>query len=364
MKASENQKSTIHKKSQSVDLLNKKNIKHETTTSSTTKNKFNSPSYRTTNKKDLTLQTNLNNNNNNNSSNYNSPTFNKTFLNLNSLNSTIKKTKNNSNNYNCMSNTSTCTSNFLTNTYHNNHKKTSSNFQLCEFQRKFTLENPGDIPYDNYHKSTRNIMAEYKYEALADNAVNLLEKRLFIEDENFDKMQKEIFKKLNNKQFLVESTSPDAKMKVSVYGEDYKSPEKAFGVIWKNKIIHESMIRNYHERQKTQYVDFLRKVCENEKFSNTTLKRLKVTNSLVGNKGLDMDGFGGNSNNSVNVNGNIVNNFNNGSNGGIGNFDYTLSNGNLHAAEDISMIGTPQGKSSSKNFTAGVLTPINKSNFN
>lgn len=354
MKASENQKSTIHKKSQSVDLLKK-------IINQTTKNKFNSPQIKT---KAIIINTQTNsikinnkvksipNNNNNNSS-----TFNKTFLNFNFNNST-KRTKK----PNIMSNTST--SNFFSNNnksnspflntinnnnFLNNSKKTNSNFQLCEFQRKFHLENPS-VPYDKYHKSTREIMSEYKYESLANNAPNILEKRLFVEDENFEKIKKDIYKNdfKSTKQTLIEPKSPEAKMKVSVYQEEYKSPEKAFSVIWKNKIIHESMIKNYHERQKTQYADFLKKVSEIDKFTNTTHKRLKVTNSLLANKGLDEDGIG------------IVN-FNSGN--GNFNYDCSLSNANLNAAanaEENCAFGTPQARNS-MNFTAGAFSPINKS---
>ncbi len=179
----------------------------------------------------------------------------------------------NNNNFNISSNT--------TNTF----KKNNSIFQLSEFHKKYQLENP-NIPFDDYVRSTRDIMNEYRYDSKADNPINTSEKKLFVEDLNYAKFKKDMNKISISNSNQLEPLKLESKMKILINNEEYNSPIRSFGVIWKNKIIHENVVKNNYIRQKNQYDDFICKISEVEKSSKQLYKRMKVTN-VIENKNED-----------------------------------------------------------------------------
>jgi len=244
MNVSEYGKQKFHKKSQSVDFNKKMNL------TNTEKFKF------------IKDRISINNSPNK---------FNQTSLNFNKTNNLENKTN----------------INFLS-----TFRKTGPNFFLNEFQKKFRLENPG-LPFESFQKSFNDIMSEYKYEANTRNHLDLSEKKLFIEDPNFSKIKKKIFRKIQPQKS--ESVSDEARIKISIYNQDFKSPIRSYGVIWKNKIIHENMVKNFYSRQKNQYDEYMDKIAENEKFSKNTHKKLKITNSIL-NKNDDIKSIAGTNN--------------------------------------------------------------------
>jgi len=275
-----------HKKSQSVDLMKKMSL--------TTSDKV----FKITNNNVKQINNhNINNKNHPNNINKNSiNNYNHTNNNINSNSKLIfspKATLTSVNFFNTKNFASSTLNNF--NTFSN--RKTGTNFYLNEFHKKFQLDDPS-LGFEKYKKSAREIMTEYKYEATAQSPVNFSEKKLYLEDQEYDKIRSDIYKNSKGDRNQFEPLSPDAKMKICINHEEYKSPERAFGVIWKNKIIHENMIKNYYSRQKIQYDDFLKKIEEIEKFSNISHKRMKISNCLI-NKNLELN------NGNINLNDNL-----------------------------------------------------------
>lgn len=204
---------------------------------------------------------------------------------INNKNNNINATnnKNNQTNYNKTSinfNKSKAFGNTTNKDFYKSFRSTNSNFYLNEFQRRFKLENP-QMPFESYRDSTVDIMSEYHYEALSKKPLDVSDKRLFIGDEHFHKIRNN----LSRKSFMsdLEPISSEAKMKICVNQEDYKSPIKAFSVIFKNKVIHENVCKNNYSRQKNKYDEFLHKVNEFEKLTNGKFRKIKIT-SILPNK--------------------------------------------------------------------------------
>lgn len=234
MNVSERNKVIIHKKSQSVDfkkvsVLNNK----EKFTLIKNKNKIN-----ITNK---------------------SPNFHKTSFNFN------KKL------------ISTTSTNF---DFYKTFRNTSSILSFNDFNKKFKFENT-QLPYEIYKESTKDIMSEYQYESIKKKPLDISERKLFESDEDFLKI-KNTFKR-KHIQTNLEAITNEAKLKISVNSEDYKSPVKSLGVLWKNKIIHENISKNNIARQKNKYDEFLDKVKELEKLTKNKHRKIKIT-TIIPNK--------------------------------------------------------------------------------
>lgn len=252
MNASEFTKINYHKKSQSVDLKKKLVL---------------------TNVDKFKLINNKNINNSNNKTNYTSknksPNFTKTSNNFNKTGTVFGTTTNKD--------------------FYKTFRNPNSNFNLNQFNKRFKLENP-ELPFESYRDSTKDIMSEYHYDASSKKPLDISLKKLFLGDENFEKIKNNLSRKISIPSFL-EPISCEAKMKIFINSEDYKSPVKAFGVIWKNKIIHENVSKNSYSRQKNKYDEFLRKVNEFEKLTNNKHRKIKIT-SVIQNKNDEGFSFG------------------------------------------------------------------------
>lgn len=153
-------------------------------------------------------------------------------------------------------------------------RKSSSNFYLNEFQKRFILDST-QMPFESYRDSTKDIMSEYHYEALSKKPLDISDKRLLIGDVDFQKIKNN----LNKKSFMsdLDAISSGAQVKILVNEEEYKSPIKSFSVIFKNKVIHENVSKNNYWRQKNKYDDFLDKANEFEKLTNSRYRKIKIT---------------------------------------------------------------------------------------
>jgi hypothetical protein len=142
------------------------------------------------------------------------------------------------------------------------------------FKKKYIFED-SSLNYNDIKHDSDIVMADYKYDSIKSN-----------ETDNFEKLIRKDFSNMiiRNKSFsksnfspILESINDESQMKVLINNLGFNNPINAYGTIKKNKIIFDSMIKNYYEIQKKRYSELIKDLEYNEKFNKTACNKIKIT---------------------------------------------------------------------------------------
>jgi len=171
-------------------------------------------------------------------------------------------------------------------------RRNFSRFDYQDIKKKYIFEDVS-LNYDDLKHNSDIVMADYKYDSIKSK-----------DPDNFEKLIEKDFNSIisNNKSFirsnhlpLLESINDESQLKVAINVLDFNNPIKAFGTIKKNKIIFDSMVKNYYEIQKKRYSDLIKDLEHVEKFNKTGYHRIKIT--TMGPKNDQINNANNNNNN-------------------------------------------------------------------
>lgn len=160
-------------------------------------------------------------------------------------------------------------------------KGTNDTTTFAESSRNKYVIKDNSIPYDDYKKSMKVIMDDYKYEG--DPNIKRADKRhgAVVTDEVDKGALKKVMRHHKNKS-MTSVAHEDSLIRVSVSNEEYRNPFQSYEVIKKNQAIFQSMIHNYKEREIKKLEETFKSLKEIQ-VKVPDVKKIKVTSLMPKN---------------------------------------------------------------------------------